>query len=72
MKRALSGRRPLSPQPPRVFRPTPTGGLFSPFFTFLRAIFFRWFRLSLAPTICRWASEDATNINWTKNVPYRT
>ena len=33
-------------------------GLFSPFFTFLRAIFFRSFRLSLAPTICPWASED--------------
>ena len=34
-------------------------GLFSPFFTFLRAIFFRSFRLSLAPTICPWVSEDA-------------
>ena len=34
-------------------------GLFSPFFTFLRAIFFRPFRLSLAPTICPWVSEDA-------------
>ena len=33
-------------------------GLFSPFFTFLRAIFFRPFRLSLAPTICPWVSED--------------
>ena len=33
-------------------------GLFSPFFTFLRAIFFRLFRLSLAPTICPWVSED--------------
>ena len=32
-------------------------GLFSPFFTFLRAIFFP-FRLSLAPTICPWVSED--------------
>ena len=32
--------------------------LFSPFFTFLRAIFFRPFRLSLAPTICPWVSED--------------
>ena len=34
-------------------------GLFSPFFTFLRAIFFRPFRLSFAPTICPWVSEDA-------------
>ena len=33
-------------------------GLFSPFFTFLRAIFSRPFRLSLAPTICPWVSED--------------
>ena len=33
-------------------------GLFSPFFTFLRAIFFRPFSLSLAPTICPWVSED--------------
>ena len=29
-----------------------------PFFTFLRAIFFRPFRLSLAPTFCPWVSED--------------
>ena len=35
-------------------------GLFSPFFTFLRAIFFRPFRLSLVPTICPWVSEDGT------------
>ena len=34
-------------------------GLFSPFFSFLRAIFFRPFRLSLARTICPWVSEDA-------------
>ena len=27
-------------------------------FTFLRAIFFRPFRLSFAPTICPWVSED--------------
>ena len=33
-------------------------GLFSPFFTFLRAIFFHPFRLSLAPTICPWVFED--------------
>ena len=32
--------------------------LFSPFFTFLRVIFSRPFRLSLAPTICPWVSED--------------
>ena len=33
-------------------------GLFSPFFTFLRAIHFRPFRLSLAPTIYPWVSKD--------------
>ena len=33
-------------------------GLFSPFFTFLRAIFFHPSRLSLAPTICPWFAED--------------
>ena len=33
-------------------------GIFSPFFTFFRAIFSRPFRLSLAPTICPWVSED--------------
>ena len=33
-------------------------GLFSPFFIFLCAIFSRSFRLSLAPTICPWVSED--------------
>ena len=33
-------------------------GLFSPFFTFLHAIFSRSFRLSLDPTICPWVSED--------------
>ena len=37
-------------------------GLFSPFFTFRRAIFFRPFRLSLAPTICPWVSEDDMNL----------
>ena len=36
-------------------------GLFSPFFTFLRAIFFHSFRLSLAPTICPWVSEDGND-----------
>ena len=38
-------------------------GLFSPFFTFLRAIFFRPFRLSLVPTICPWVSEDDSGVN---------
>ena len=38
-------------------------GLFSPFFTFHRAIFFRPFRLSLAPTICLWVSEDGTFVD---------
>ena len=33
-----------------------------PFFTFLRAIFFRPFRLSLAPFICPWVSEDDPSI----------
>ena len=33
-------------------------GLFSPFFTFLRVIFFCPFRLSLSLTICPWVSED--------------
>ena len=37
-------------------------GLFSPFFTFLRAIFSRPFRLSVAPTICPWVSEDAPHV----------
>ena len=37
-------------------------GLFSPFFTFLRAIFFHPFRLSLAPTICPWVSEDGFHL----------
>ena len=36
-------------------------GLFSPFFTFLRATFFRPFRLSLVPTICPWVSEDGSS-----------
>ena len=46
-------------------RPSGTGlvrhcpqGLFSPFNTFLRAIFSRPFKLSLAPTICPWVSDD--------------
>ena len=52
-------------QKPEWRRPFGTGlvrycsrGLFSPFFTFLRAKFFRPFRLSLVPTICPWVSED--------------
>ena len=52
-------------QKPERRRPFGTGlvrhcpqGLFSPFFTFLCAIFSRPFRLSLAPTICPWVSED--------------
>ena len=35
-------------------------GLFTPFFTFLRALSFRPFRLSFAPTICPWVSEDVS------------
>ena len=38
-------------------------GLFSPFLTFVGAIFFRPFRLSLAPTICPWVCEDAMELN---------
>ena len=52
-------------QKPERRRPFGTGlvrhcpqGLYSPFFTFLRAIFSLPFRLSLAPTICAWVSED--------------
>ena len=33
-----------------------------PSFTFLRAIFFHPFRLSLAPTICPWVSEDGFHL----------
>ena len=58
-------------QKPERRRPFGTGlvrhcpqGLFSPFFTFLRAIFFRPFRLSLAPTICPWVSEDECLSEW--------
>ena len=53
-------------QKPERWRPFGTGlvrhcpqGLFWPFFTFLRALFFRPFKFSLAPTICPWVSEDA-------------
>ena len=52
-------------QKPERRRPFGTGlvrhcpqGLFSPFFTFLRAIFSRPLRLFLAPTFCPWVSED--------------
>ena len=52
-------------QKPERWRPFGTGlirhcpqGLFSPFFAFLRALFFHSIRLSLAPTICPWVSED--------------
>ena len=38
-------------------------GALLPFLTFVRAIFFRPFRLSLAPTICPWVSEDAMELN---------
>ena len=53
-------------QKPERRRPFGTGlvrhcpqGLFWPFSTFFRALFFRPFRLSLASTICPWVSEDA-------------
>ena len=65
-------------QKPEQRRPFGTGlvrhcteGLFLPFFTFLRVIFFCPFRFSLVPTICPWVSEDAyictlkrTNWSW--------
>ena len=61
-------------QKPERRRPFGTGlvrhcpqGLFSPFFTFLRAIFFRPFRLSLAPTICPWVFEDEQKTNSAKS-----
>ena len=41
--------------------------LFSPFFTFLRAILFLPFRHSLAPTICPWVSEDVFFREYSKN-----
>ena len=54
-------------QKPERRRPFGTGlvrhcpqGLFSPFFTFLRATFSRPFRLSLVPPICPWVSEDGS------------
>ena len=61
-------------QKPGRRRPFGTGlvrhcpqGLYSPFFTFLlRAIFFRPFILSLAPTICPWVSEDAPPLHPTR------
>ena len=34
--------------------------------TFLRAIFFRPFSLSLAPTICPWVSEDVSSLDHKK------
>ena len=46
-------------------------GLFSSFFTFLRATVFRPFTLSLATTICPWVSEDGgcvKNVNRTVEI----
>ena len=64
-------------QKPERRRPFGTGlvkhcaqGLFWPFFTFLRAIFFRPFRLSLAPTICPWVSEDELTSNSGRDTTY--
>ena len=36
--------------------------------TFLRAIFFRPFSLSLAPTICPWVSEDVSSLDHKKTL----
>ena len=43
-------------------------GLFSLFFTFLRAIFFCPFRHSLTPTICPWVSEDGSECGARNNL----
>ena len=67
-------------QKPERRRPFGTGlvrhcpqGLFSPFFTFLRSyIFFRPFRLSLAPFICPWVSEDVPKSYRPKGQPRST
>ena len=52
---------------PRTAKTDRPQGLFSPFFTFLRAIFFRPFRLSLAPTICPWVSEHVSETACRRN-----
>ena len=43
-------------------------GLLLPFFTFLRAIFFCPFRLSLTLTICPWVSEDEPDLGCKQSV----
>ena len=72
-RESLNGRKKFSGtnQKPERRRPFGTGlvrhcpqRLFSPFFTFLHAIFFQPFRLSLAPTICPWVSEDEGDLSW--------
>ena len=62
-------------QKPERRRPFGTGlvrhcpqGLFPPFFTFLRALFFRPFRLSLVPFIRPWVSEDARGLDHNSNI----
>ena len=56
-KNMAQKKRKERPEEPLGTRHCPQG-LFWPFFTFLSALFFRPFRLSLAPTICPWVSED--------------
>ena len=74
----LNGSSPLcfsgTNQKPGRRRPFGTGlvrhcpqRLFLPFFTFLCALLFRSFRLSLAPTICPWVSEDEVGMFKTWN-----
>ena len=51
-------------------------GLFSPFFSFLRAIFSRSFRLSLAPTICPFSpgcypKTIELTCTWPDRVPWK-
>ena len=43
-------------------------GLFLLSFTFLHAIFFRLFRLSLASTLCPWVSEDGSTLHIEHNI----
>ena len=56
--------RSISLQTKQTVTPHCPQGLFSPFFTFLRATFFRPFRLSLVPTLCPWVSEDGDHFDF--------
>ena len=56
------GNLPSASLSPSLAHPRRPRRRFSLFFTFLRAIFFRPFRLSLAPNICPWVSEDVPSL----------